>query len=132
MATKKVKIDAKPKATSTNLDEGDDQETNVKENPVPEASTSPPETAVVKAVKEKTARATKKVAHEQVIALVEAQPAPPDEPAKEQASEKAVKMKRLTLDISKPLHKAIKAKAVEEGISIADMLRALLKEHYGK
>jgi predicted HicB family RNase H-like nuclease len=121
---------ANKKVTSTNL--GDVQGTNVEENPVPGASTSTPETAAVKAVKEKTARATKKVAHEQVIALVEAQPAPPDEPAKEQASEKAVKMKRLTLDISKPLHKAIKAKAVEEGISIVDMLRALLQENYGK
>jgi hypothetical protein len=118
MANKKVKIDAKPKATSTNLDEGDDQETNVQENPVPGASTSPPETAAVKAVKEKTARATQKVAHTQAIALVEVQPSPvPDEPAKEQASEKAMKMKRLTLDISKPLHKAIKA---------------LLQENYGK
>jgi predicted HicB family RNase H-like nuclease len=132
MANKKVKTDAKPKATSTNLDEGDIQGTNVAENPVPGASTSTPETTAVKAVKAKTARAAKKVAHEQAIALVEAQPTPPDEPAKEQASEKAVKMKRLTLDISKPLHKAIKAKAVEEGISIVDMLRALLQEHYGK
>jgi predicted DNA binding CopG/RHH family protein len=132
MANKKVKMDAKPKATSTNLDEGNVQGTNVEENPVPGASTSAPETTAVKAVKEKTARAAKKVAHKQAIASVEAQPAPPDEPAKEQASEKAVKMKRLTLDISKPLHKAIKAKAVEEGISIVDMLRALLQEHYGK
>lgn len=51
---------------------------------------------------------------------------------KGQASEKAVKMKRLTLDIPKPLHKAIKAQAVEEGISIVDMLRTLLQQHYGK
>ncbi|GAQ00032.1 hypothetical protein NIES2104_65970 [Leptolyngbya sp. NIES-2104] len=51
---------------------------------------------------------------------------------KEQASGKAVKMKRLTLDIPKPLHKAIKAQAVEEGISIVDMLRTLLEHHYGK
>jgi hypothetical protein len=51
---------------------------------------------------------------------------------KGQASEKAVKMKRLTLDIPKPLHKAIKAQAVEEGSSIVDMLRTLLEQHYGK
>jgi hypothetical protein len=50
----------------------------------------------------------------------------------EPASEKATKMKRLTLDIAKPLHKAIKAKAVEEGVPMVDMLRSLLEEHYGK
>jgi predicted DNA binding CopG/RHH family protein len=132
MANKKVKTDAKPKATSTNPDERDVQGTNVEENPVAGASTSTPETTSVKAVKAKTARAAKKVGQKQAVELVETQPAPVEESAKEQASEKAVKMKRLTLDISKPLHKAIKAKAVEEGISIADMLRALLKEHYGK
>jgi predicted DNA binding CopG/RHH family protein len=50
----------------------------------------------------------------------------------EPESEKPTKMKRLTLDIAKPLHKAIKAKAVEEGIPMVDMLRSLLEEHYGK
>jgi predicted DNA binding CopG/RHH family protein len=50
----------------------------------------------------------------------------------EVASEKATKMKRLTLDIAKPLHKAIKARAVEEGIPMVDMLRSLLEEHYGQ
>jgi predicted DNA binding CopG/RHH family protein len=135
MANKKVKMDVKPKATSTptNLNEGDGQGTNVEESPVPGTSTSTPGPTAGETVKEKPARASKKVAQKQAVALVEAQPVPsPDEPAKEQASEKAVKMKRLTLDISKPLHKAIKAKAVEEGISIVDMLRALLKQHYGK
>ncbi|NJR39641.1 MAG: hypothetical protein HC781_13540 [Leptolyngbyaceae cyanobacterium CSU_1_4] len=52
--------------------------------------------------------------------------------ASEPASEKATKMKRLTLDIAKPLHKAIKAKAVEEGVPMVDMLRSLLEEHYSK
>jgi hypothetical protein len=135
MANKKIKMDVKPKATSipTSPDEGNVQGTDVEESPVLESSTSTPEPTAVKAVKAKTARATKKVAQKQAVALVEAQPAPvPDEPVKEQASEKAVKMKRLTLDISKPLHKAIKAKAVEEGISIVDMLRALLTKHYSK
>jgi predicted DNA binding CopG/RHH family protein len=131
MANKKVKIDPKPKttSTSTNQSESEAQGTGGTVSSVPEVSASPPagETS-----RQKTARAAKKVGQKQAVELVETQPAPVEEPAKEQASEKAVKMKRLTLDISKPLHKAIKAKAVEEGISIADMLRALLKEHYGK
>ncbi|MBD6621057.1 hypothetical protein FNW02_36375 [Komarekiella sp. 'clone 1'] len=42
-----------------------------------------------------------------------------------------VKMKRLTLDISEQLHKAIKAKAVEEGVAMVDLLRELLQEKYG-
>jgi hypothetical protein len=50
----------------------------------------------------------------------------------EPASEKATKMKRLTLDIAKPLHKAIKAKAVEDGVPMVDMLRSLLEKHYSK
>ncbi len=41
-----------------------------------------------------------------------------------------VKMKRLTLDIPEPLHKAIKTRSVEEGVSMVDMLRDLLTEHY--
>jgi predicted DNA binding CopG/RHH family protein len=57
----------------------------------------------------------------------EARPAP-----KELELEKAVKLKRLTLDIPKPLHKAIKAQAVEEGIPMVDMLRTLLERHYHK
>ncbi len=57
----------------------------------------------------------------------EARPTP-----KELELEKAVKQKRLTLDIPKPLHKAIKAQAVEEGVPMVDMLRTLLEQHYGK
>jgi predicted DNA binding CopG/RHH family protein len=49
---------------------------------------------------------------------------------KSDKSEKPAKMKRLTLDVSKPLHKAIKAKAVDEGMPMADMLRSLLEQHY--
>jgi predicted DNA binding CopG/RHH family protein len=49
---------------------------------------------------------------------------------KSDKSEKPAKMKRLTLDVSKPLHKAIKAKAVDEGVPMADMLRSLLEQHY--
>jgi predicted DNA binding CopG/RHH family protein len=66
------------------------------------------------------------------LPTIEEQPAPSKKAAKEQSSEKTGKKKRLTLDISKPLHKAIKAKAVEEGIPMVDMLRSLLEKHYGK
>jgi predicted DNA binding CopG/RHH family protein len=41
------------------------------------------------------------------------------------------KMKRLTLDLPESLHQAIKLKAVEQGVTMANMLRALLEEHYG-
>jgi predicted HicB family RNase H-like nuclease len=42
------------------------------------------------------------------------------------------KMKRLTLDIPQRLHKAIKHRATEEGVTMADLLRALLEEKYGE
>ena len=38
--------------------------------------------------------------------------------------------KRLTLDIPKSLHQKIKFKAVEEGETMANMLRKLLEENY--
>jgi len=44
--------------------------------------------------------------------------------------QKLEKMKRLTLDIPESLHRAIKRKAVEEGVTMADQLRSLLEEHY--
>lgn len=40
-------------------------------------------------------------------------------------------MKRLTLDIPIDLHRAIKRRAVEEGVTMADLLRSLLEKHYG-
>lgn len=43
----------------------------------------------------------------------------------------SLKMKRLTLDISEDLHKAIKTKAVVEGVPMANMLRSLLEQYYG-
>ena len=43
-----------------------------------------------------------------------------------------VKMKRLTLDIPESLHRAIKKKAVESGVTMAEQLRDLLEEHYGE
>jgi predicted DNA binding CopG/RHH family protein len=47
------------------------------------------------------------------------------------ASEReSVKMKRLTLDISEDLHKAIKTRAVVEGVPMANMLRSLLEQYY--
>ena len=41
------------------------------------------------------------------------------------------KMKRLTLDIPESLHKAIKRQAVDAGVTMADLLRELLEQHYG-
>ena len=41
------------------------------------------------------------------------------------------KMKRLTLDLPEGLHRAIKRRAVEEGVTMVDMLRTLLEEQYG-
>lgn len=40
------------------------------------------------------------------------------------------KMKRLTIDVSEELHRAIKMKAVEQGTAMADMLRSLLEQNY--
>jgi predicted DNA binding CopG/RHH family protein len=41
-----------------------------------------------------------------------------------------VRMKRLTLDLSEPLHRAIKKNAAEEGVTMAQKLRAILAEKY--
>jgi predicted DNA binding CopG/RHH family protein len=40
-------------------------------------------------------------------------------------------MKRLTLDLPEGLHRAIKHRAVEEGVTMVDLLRKLLEEQYG-
>ncbi len=45
--------------------------------------------------------------------------------------EQPEKMKRLTLDIPESLHKAIKRQAVDAGVTMADLLRELLEQHYG-
>ena len=50
---------------------------------------------------------------------------------REQAEGTERKIKRLTLDLPEGLHKAIKRRAVDEGVTIADMLRKLLEERYG-
>jgi predicted DNA binding CopG/RHH family protein len=47
-----------------------------------------------------------------------------------ESAPESVKMKRLTLDISEDLHKAIKTRAVVEGVPMANMLRSLLEENY--
>jgi hypothetical protein len=39
-------------------------------------------------------------------------------------------MKRLTLDLHEPLHRAIKKNAAEDGVTMAQKLRALLSKHY--
>ena len=44
--------------------------------------------------------------------------------------EEAKETKRLTLDIPKSLHQKIKFKSVEEGETMANMLRKLLEKNY--
>ncbi len=51
--------------------------------------------------------------------------------AEELKQEQQIKMKRLTLDIPEELHRAIKRQAVEEGKTMAELLRSLLEQHYG-
>ena len=46
-------------------------------------------------------------------------------------SKKPVRIKRLTLDLPEPLHRAIKVSAAQEGVTMAEKLRALLGKHYG-
>jgi len=59
---------------------------------------------------------------------------PPAETLVPQGREKTMtteqKMKRLTLDLPEGLHRAIKRRAVEEGVTMVDMLRKLLEEQY--
>jgi hypothetical protein len=50
---------------------------------------------------------------------------------REEPEPAAQKIKRLTLDLPESLHKAIKLRAVQEGVTSADMLRKLLEERYG-
>ena len=54
-----------------------------------------------------------------------------EHPLVSEAEMKPEKIKRLTLDIPESLHKAIKLKATTEGITMVDLLRELLEEHYG-
>ncbi|HEY9660740.1 MAG TPA: toxin-antitoxin system HicB family antitoxin [Allocoleopsis sp.] len=58
-------------------------------------------------------------------ALVEAENSPGLDAVKPE------KIKRLTLDIPESLHKAIKLKATNEGVTMVELLRELLEEHYG-
>jgi predicted DNA binding CopG/RHH family protein len=39
--------------------------------------------------------------------------------------------KRLTLDLPESLHRAIKVSAAQDGVTMAEKLRALLLKHYG-
>ena len=50
---------------------------------------------------------------------------------REQGARTEQKMKRLTLDLPEGLHRAIKRRAVEEGVTMVEMLRTLLEEQYG-
>lgn len=56
----------------------------------------------------------------------------PDDARRTHASvaPKSDKIKRLTLDLSEELHRAIKKNAAEEGVTMAEKLRMLLMEHY--
>ena len=144
MISKKTKASPKSNGASapTNLNEWAGGK-NAEESPTPEASVPVAEPVeAVEPVTEKSAKVAKKTTKTKEAAPIE--PAQPDEKeveitskksakdSKEPSSEKSVKMKRLTLDISKPLHKAIKARAVEEDIPMVDMLRSLLEKYYGK
>jgi hypothetical protein len=44
--------------------------------------------------------------------------------------EPPIRLKHLTLDLHEALHRAIKKNAAEEGVTMAEKLRALLSEHY--
>jgi hypothetical protein len=109
--------------------------TDQAEVPIEAQPTAPSEAKTgdgeAKAKKVKAAKVKKQAAVEMPPVVAETTPVP-KAGAPAQASEKATKMKRLTLDIAKPLHKAIKAKAVEEGVPMVDMLRSLLEEHYSQ
>ena len=52
------------------------------------------------------------------------------EPVTHRQSEKSERIKRLTLDLPEPLHRAIKIAAAQEGVTMAEKLRALLMTHY--
>lgn len=52
---------------------------------------------------------------------------PPPEPVKEAS---LTKMKRLTIDVSETLHRALKLKSVEQGVPMADLVRDLLEQHF--
>lgn len=143
MANKKTETSTKPKSASAAIPS---EESRVPTVPTAIQATAPSEPKVndgepkAAKAKAKEAKPKKQVAVEPAIAEVvvtETDTASvskkgTSEPASEKATEKATKMKRLTLDIAKPLHKAIKAKAVEEGVPMVDMLRSLLEENYGK
>jgi predicted DNA binding CopG/RHH family protein len=51
---------------------------------------------------------------------------------REQPAGREQKMKRLTLNLPEGLHRAIKHHAVEEGVTMVEMLRKLLEERYSR
>lgn len=64
-----------------------------------------------------------------------AKPAPPitaDSWVESRPASEAEPMKRLTLDIPASLHRSIKAQCAMRGTKIADELRELLLQKYGK
>lgn len=46
-------------------------------------------------------------------------------------SARDIRIKRLTLDLPEELHRVLKVQAANDGVTMADKLRALLMEHFG-
>ncbi len=59
-------------------------------------------------------------------------PAAADAWVEQRATEEAESMKRLTIDIPESLHRTIKAQCAMRGTKIADEVRELLFNKYGK
>ncbi len=131
MVKKKAKVNSKSSEPPASANHSVEKST-APQGLVPAASS----VASAEPTAEKSPRGFKKAAKTKVASVETVEPVAAEpiskKIAKEQTSEKPAKMKRLTLDIAKPLHKAIKAKAVEEGIPMVDMLRSLLEKYYGK
>jgi hypothetical protein len=89
---------------------------------VPESPMAPTEESVVPV----------EVSVEAPVEVVESEPVVVKLKKAEKGKEKdkTGKMKRLTLDIPKSLHKAIKAEALEQEVPMVDMLRSLLERQY--
>ena len=53
--------------------------------------------------------------------------------ARRASSDKVIapRTKRLTLDLPEALHRAIKVSAAQEGVTMAEKLRAILLKHHG-
>jgi hypothetical protein len=68
------------------------------------------------------------VAAEAFVSAGGEQPVTPPPSAPEPRKEDKPKLKRLTIDLEPPLHKALKKRALDEDTTIADVARKLLQE----